>query len=362
MYRTVPKHQKIIVSRSIISAVGKQNPPGRFLERDKGSKLWYEVPFERAVEKAKQALRERGRGEEDEDDDDDYNDHDDDYDAAAGAGGEDDDSQGSERRAAGVAAAGAAAGPTPSHIPSSSNIAVPHQIIGLSPTEEVVAIRFRNMLRFNVDPSVVESKMKNEGISERIISSVLLTGAGGGGGAVPPPQIPIAQPPPLQPQPQPAVLEHHVQFAKGTNAAASVPAVYASVALSSAQQQQHSSNSSSSSNILVWACSRPSAALAQSCSTCLALVMAAIMVLLLPLEVVPLSAVVPVLLLYLPRLGRLSMASFPKVTYGGRSAVLVLDLVVPVVLVARPWRRLLPPLPMLLLLLASRKLRRWRHQ
>jgi len=223
MYRTVPKHQKIIVARSIISAVGKQNPPGRFLERDKGSKLWYEVPFERAVEKAKQALRERGKvGEgQGQDNDDEYS-NDNDGDDAAGGGSEDDSHVGERRavamtgkgtaRAAGGAAAAAAA-------------AAGHQMIGLSPSEEVVATRFRNMLRFKVDPTVVESKMKTEGISARIISSVLLTGAGGGGGGgggVPP------QPPPA------AVLEHHVQFAKGTNAAAAA-------AIGSAQPQHHTS-------------------------------------------------------------------------------------------------------------------------
>eukprot|EP00567_Pseudictyota_dubia_P014158 CAMPEP_0197437828 /NCGR_PEP_ID=MMETSP1175-20131217/4973_1 /TAXON_ID=1003142 /ORGANISM="Triceratium dubium, Strain CCMP147" /LENGTH=635 /DNA_ID=CAMNT_0042967443 /DNA_START=291 /DNA_END=2198 /DNA_ORIENTATION=+ len=60
VYNAAPKTQKIIVARSIVEAVHKRgNPPGRFLQKNKADGLWYEVSFEKAVDKTKQALREK---------------------------------------------------------------------------------------------------------------------------------------------------------------------------------------------------------------------------------------------------------------------------------------------------------------
>lgn len=55
---TLPKRQKQLLSRSIVHAVRSQNPPGRFLQRDAQSDLWYDVGDARATEKTSQALRE----------------------------------------------------------------------------------------------------------------------------------------------------------------------------------------------------------------------------------------------------------------------------------------------------------------
>ena len=203
MYRRVPKHQKIIVARSIVHAVGRQDPPGRFLERkivkakgarggakkgggkkagqsgkkkggDKGKddNLWYEVPFERAVEKAKQALRERGKDEEDSDDDNDNGDNKTPPAAATGAG----------------TALGSIVG-----------VVGQGQGSNLSAADEATATPYRNMLSFGVAPSVVRSKMENESVAPGIIQAVL---SGGGNGNT-------AQP------------ERHVQFASGTQAGGS---------------------------------------------------------------------------------------------------------------------------------------------
>mmetsp|Transcript_3527 Transcript_3527/g.6739 ORF Transcript_3527/g.6739 Transcript_3527/m.6739 type:complete len:655 (+) Transcript_3527:199-2163(+) len=58
LYVTLPKRQKQLLSRSIVLAVRSQNPPGRFLQRDAQSDLWYDVGDARATEKTSQALRE----------------------------------------------------------------------------------------------------------------------------------------------------------------------------------------------------------------------------------------------------------------------------------------------------------------
>ena len=58
LYVTLPKRQKILLSRSIVHAVRSQNPPGRFLQRDSDTDLWYDVGDQRAQEKTSQALRE----------------------------------------------------------------------------------------------------------------------------------------------------------------------------------------------------------------------------------------------------------------------------------------------------------------
>lgn len=58
LYVTLPKRQKMLLSRSIVNAVRSQNPPGRFLQKDTKSDLWYDVGDQRAQEKTSQALRE----------------------------------------------------------------------------------------------------------------------------------------------------------------------------------------------------------------------------------------------------------------------------------------------------------------
>eukprot|EP00545_Synedropsis_sp_CCMP1620_P000493 CAMPEP_0119032280 /NCGR_PEP_ID=MMETSP1176-20130426/41973_1 /TAXON_ID=265551 /ORGANISM="Synedropsis recta cf, Strain CCMP1620" /LENGTH=562 /DNA_ID=CAMNT_0006988691 /DNA_START=150 /DNA_END=1835 /DNA_ORIENTATION=- len=58
LYVTLPKRQKMLLSRSIVNAVRSQNPPGRFLQKDAKSDLWYDVGDQRAQEKTSQALRE----------------------------------------------------------------------------------------------------------------------------------------------------------------------------------------------------------------------------------------------------------------------------------------------------------------
>jgi hypothetical protein len=58
LYVTLPKRQKMLLSRSIVNAVRAQNPPGRFLQKDAKSDDWYDVGDQRAQEKTSQALRE----------------------------------------------------------------------------------------------------------------------------------------------------------------------------------------------------------------------------------------------------------------------------------------------------------------
>ena len=58
LYITLPKRQKMLLSRSIVNAVRSQKPPGRFLQRDSKTSLWYDVGDQRAQEKTSQALRE----------------------------------------------------------------------------------------------------------------------------------------------------------------------------------------------------------------------------------------------------------------------------------------------------------------
>lgn len=58
LYITLPKRQKMLLSRSIVNAVRSQNPPGRFLQKDSKTKLWSDVGDQRAQEKTSQALRE----------------------------------------------------------------------------------------------------------------------------------------------------------------------------------------------------------------------------------------------------------------------------------------------------------------
>lgn len=58
LYVTLPKRQKMLLSRSIVNAVRSQNPPGRFLQRDSKTNKWFDVGDQRAQEKTSQALRE----------------------------------------------------------------------------------------------------------------------------------------------------------------------------------------------------------------------------------------------------------------------------------------------------------------
>ena len=60
LYRSCPKHTKLLVSKAIVQAVQQQDPPGRFLEMSKKDNgLWRPIPYKRAVDKTSQALRER---------------------------------------------------------------------------------------------------------------------------------------------------------------------------------------------------------------------------------------------------------------------------------------------------------------
>ncbi len=64
LYRSCPKHTKILVAKAIVQAVQQQDPPGRFLEvADKHSKTWKQIPYKRCVDKTSQALREREQPE-----------------------------------------------------------------------------------------------------------------------------------------------------------------------------------------------------------------------------------------------------------------------------------------------------------
>jgi hypothetical protein len=58
LYITLPKRQKMLLSRSIVNAVRSQNPPGRFLQKDNKAGMWLDVGDQRAQEKTSQALRE----------------------------------------------------------------------------------------------------------------------------------------------------------------------------------------------------------------------------------------------------------------------------------------------------------------
>lgn len=58
LYVTLPKRQKMLLSKSIVNAVRSQHPPGRFLQKDPQTELWYDVGDQRAQEKTSQALRE----------------------------------------------------------------------------------------------------------------------------------------------------------------------------------------------------------------------------------------------------------------------------------------------------------------
>ena len=58
LYFYCSKHEKKKISESIVEAIQSQDQPGRFLDKDPTSGLWFEIPDSKAVEKTSQALRE----------------------------------------------------------------------------------------------------------------------------------------------------------------------------------------------------------------------------------------------------------------------------------------------------------------
>mmetsp|Transcript_10681 Transcript_10681/g.15720 ORF Transcript_10681/g.15720 Transcript_10681/m.15720 type:complete len:124 (+) Transcript_10681:127-498(+) len=56
LYITSFKAEKLKISRSIVKSIREQK--GRFLERNGGNDVWFEVSDKRAIEKTSQALRE----------------------------------------------------------------------------------------------------------------------------------------------------------------------------------------------------------------------------------------------------------------------------------------------------------------
>eukprot|EP00934_Nitzschia_sp_Nitz4_P006317 Nitzschia sp. Nitz4//scaffold191_size41780//36734//38362//NITZ4_007477-RA/size41780-processed-gene-0.39-mRNA-1//1//CDS//3329540211//6307//frame0 len=60
LYRSCPKHTKLLVAKAIVQAVQQQEPPGRFLEvADKDAGTWRQINYKRSVDKTSQALREK---------------------------------------------------------------------------------------------------------------------------------------------------------------------------------------------------------------------------------------------------------------------------------------------------------------
>ena len=57
-YVQCPKPQKGKFSRIIYDEIKARDPPGRFLKQDPTSKLWYDIGEKKAMDKARQALRE----------------------------------------------------------------------------------------------------------------------------------------------------------------------------------------------------------------------------------------------------------------------------------------------------------------
>lgn len=49
--------QKDLLAKSIVNAIRRQEPPGRFLRKHKAADTWYEIGNERAFSKTQQALR-----------------------------------------------------------------------------------------------------------------------------------------------------------------------------------------------------------------------------------------------------------------------------------------------------------------
>lgn len=64
LYKTCPKHTKLLVAKAVVKAVQGQCPPGRYLETDKATGGWKEIQYKRALDKTSQALRERDSNED----------------------------------------------------------------------------------------------------------------------------------------------------------------------------------------------------------------------------------------------------------------------------------------------------------
>lgn len=65
LYETSPKHTKLLVAKAIVHHVLRQDPPGRFLEKQKSTGIWVEASYDNAVKKTSQALREKKGGDND---------------------------------------------------------------------------------------------------------------------------------------------------------------------------------------------------------------------------------------------------------------------------------------------------------
>ena len=57
-YVATPKSKKPHFARIIYDGIKALDPPGRFLKQDETTKLWYEISEKKALDKARQALRE----------------------------------------------------------------------------------------------------------------------------------------------------------------------------------------------------------------------------------------------------------------------------------------------------------------
>lgn len=63
VYVTLTKKQKMMMARAIVDTVHKQEPPGRFLQKDQESGTWFDIGVPRSLEKTSQALREKTAAE-----------------------------------------------------------------------------------------------------------------------------------------------------------------------------------------------------------------------------------------------------------------------------------------------------------
>ena len=57
-YVAAPKQQKPQYARKVVDAIRSLNPPGRFLKQDPETMLWFDIGDKKAIDKARQALRE----------------------------------------------------------------------------------------------------------------------------------------------------------------------------------------------------------------------------------------------------------------------------------------------------------------
>ena len=61
LYKSCPKHTKLLVAKAIVQAIKQQDPPGDFIKLcDAGDNLWTPITYSQAVNKTSQALREKG--------------------------------------------------------------------------------------------------------------------------------------------------------------------------------------------------------------------------------------------------------------------------------------------------------------